>query len=106
MSFRNKAHGLTLILALAGLVVLVHATQAQNPSRASGPDPREIPVPAIKTAMKPLPGVRELPVHLEMPDVLTMSDGKKVTNKSQWLKRREQMKRILEYYAVGIAPPA
>jgi hypothetical protein len=55
--------------------------------------------------MKPLPGVAELPVLSAMPDVLVMNDGKRVTSKAQWAKRREEMKRILEYYAVGLAPP-
>jgi hypothetical protein len=95
--------GLALILSLTGLGVLLHETRAQNSTIR--PDPREIPVPAIKTAMKPLPGVGELPVRSGMPDVLMMNDGKRVTTKAQWTKRREEMKRILEYYAVGLAPP-
>ena len=104
MNLRNVS-GLAVFVAVAGLGLLVHATLVQNSSSVSGPDPREIPVPAIKTAMKPLPGVGELPVRREMPDVLIMNDGKKVTRRAQWNKRREEMKRILEYYAVGSAPP-
>ena len=69
------------------------------------PDPKEIPVPPIKTSMGTMPGVNDLPVRNEMPDVLTMNDGTKVTTVEQWKKRREEMKRILEYYAVGLAPP-
>ena len=71
----------------------------------SGPDPKEIPVPPIATAMRPMPGVDQLPNRPEMPDVLTMNDGKKVATAEQWKRRREEMKRILEYYAVGQAPP-
>jgi hypothetical protein len=55
--------------------------------------------------MGTLPGVNELPVRTEMPDVMTMNNGKKVTTVRQWKKRREEMKRILEYYAVGQMPP-
>jgi hypothetical protein len=55
--------------------------------------------------MQPLAGVEALPVHAAMPDVLTMNDGTKVTTAGQWQKRREEMKRILEYYAVGQMPP-
>jgi hypothetical protein len=50
--------------------------------------------------------VKELPVLSGMPDVLVMRDGTKVKTRRQWLKRREEMKRILEYYAVGQMPPA
>jgi len=52
-----------------------------------------------------LPGVNDLPVRTEMPDVMTMNNGQKVTTVRQWKKRREEMKRILEYYAVGQMPP-
>ncbi len=34
-----------------------------------------------------------------------MNDGTRVTTREQWSKRREEMKRILEYYAVGLALP-
>jgi hypothetical protein len=69
------------------------------------PDPREIPLPAIKTRMAPMPGVDQLPNRPEMPDVMTLNDGQKVKTAKQWAKRREEMKRTLEWYAVGQAPP-
>jgi hypothetical protein len=86
-------------------IAMTWLAQAQDPGSAVGPDPREIPVPRIKTAMGILPGVNELPVRKEMPDVMTMNDGKKVQSRKQWQKRREEMKRILEYYAIGHMPP-
>jgi hypothetical protein len=70
-----------------------------------GPDPKEIPLPPIETPLGTLPGVNGLPVRKEMPDVMTMNDGTKITSRRQWEKRREEMKRILAYYAVGQAPP-
>jgi hypothetical protein len=76
---------------------------AQIPT--NGPDPREIPVPPIETAMGRLPGVDELPVRKAMPDVMVMNDGTRVRTREQWLERRAELKRILEYYAVGQAPP-
>lgn len=75
-------------------------------AQESGPDPREIPIPPIRTKAGLLPGVRELPVRKEMPDVLVMNNGSKVTARSQWQKRREEMRRTLAYYAVGQMPPA
>jgi hypothetical protein len=53
-----------------------------------------------------MPGVNDLPVRKEMPDVLTMNDGTRVSTPAQWKQRREEMLKILEYYAVGQAPPA
>ncbi len=79
--------------------------QAQPATPATLPDPREIPVPRIKTPMGNLPGVKDLPVRNEMPDPLLMNDGRKVTTIEQWKTRREEIKRILEYYAVGQMPP-
>ena len=35
-----------------------------------------------------------------------MNDGTKASNRGQWEKRREEMKRFLSYYAVGQMPPA
>ena len=53
-----------------------------------------------------MPGVSELPVRKDLPDVLATNDGKRVVNRRQWEKRREEMKRILSYYAIGEMPPA
>ena len=40
-----------------------------------------------------------------MPDVMTLDNGQKVKTLKQWDERRAEMKRTLEYYAVGLAPP-
>jgi len=98
-------HGPARILAVAVLAGILPA-QASAPAADSRPDPKEIPVPPIRTSMPPMPGVDQLPSRPEMPDVLTMNDGRKVKTAAQWKQRREEMKRILEYYAVGQAPPA
>ncbi|MCU1238604.1 MAG: hypothetical protein JWP63_6571 [Candidatus Solibacter sp.] len=83
-------------------VLAAFMLQAQD---GSGPDPREIPIPRIKAPIGTLPGVNDLPVRKELPDVMVMNDGTRVTNQRQWQKRRAEMKRILEYYAVGQMPP-
>jgi hypothetical protein len=58
------------------------------------------------TNMKPfLVPVSQLPARPEMPDVMTMSDGTKVTTLKEWRQRREEMKQILEFYELGHAPP-
>ena len=55
--------------------------------------------------MGTLPGVDALPVRKDLPDVMVMNDGTKVTTRRQWERRREEMKRTLAYYAVGQMPP-
>jgi hypothetical protein len=97
MKLRKRFCILVALAACAGL-------RAQD--APGGPDPREIPVPPIKTPMGTLPGVAQLPVRHEMPGVMVMNDGTKVTTRRQWEKRRDEMKRILAYYAVGQMPPA
>ena len=89
-----------------GLIGLSSVTGAQAPDTPAGPDPREIPLPPIATKMGTLPGVKELPVRAAMPDVMVMNDGTKVASRRQWQQRREEMRRILSYYAVGEMPPA
>ena len=92
-----------ITFACAGciLVAIQVFTAGAQQASGNGPDPREIPVPRIKTPLGILPGVNELPVRKELPDVMVMNDGTKVTTRRQWEKRREEMKRILAYYAVG-----
>jgi hypothetical protein len=60
------------------------------------------PAPNLERLLVP---VADLPVRPEMPDVMAMSDGKKVTTVKQWRQRREEMKQILEFYELGHAPP-
>ena len=55
--------------------------------------------------MGSMPGVAGLPVRPEMPDVLTFENGRRVTTAAEWKRRREEMKRILAYYATGLMPP-
>jgi hypothetical protein len=62
-------------------------------------------VPTTRAAPETFPDVNDLPIHKEMPDVLTMNDSTKVTTAGQWRARREEMKAILEHYELGHAPP-
>ena len=52
-----------------------------------------------------MPAVKDLPVRAAMPDPLVQGDGQKITTPQQWNQRREEIKRILEYYALGHRPP-
>ena len=52
-----------------------------------------------------LPSLVQLPAQPDMPDPLIMNDGTRVTTPTQWTLRRVEIKRILEYYAVGHMPP-
>jgi hypothetical protein len=105
MKTRMRFYVVFAIAACLGLRVLSTVARAQEAKTPSGPDPREIPIPRIKTSLGTLPGVKDLPVRKEMPDVMVMNDGTRVTTRQQWEKRREEMKRTLEYYAVGQMPP-
>ncbi len=62
-------------------------------------------IPAIHAATDTFPDVKDLPVQTNLPDVMTMLDGTKVTTSAQWRARREEMKAILEHYELGHAPP-
>jgi hypothetical protein len=101
MSF---AEGVVAVLAM-GTLVCAASGQTGSSTIPDRPDRNEIPLPAIKTSMPEMPAVDQLPNRPEMPAVMTLDNGKPVKNLKQWNERREQMKRILEYYAVGQAPP-
>ncbi|MGN6553239.1 MAG: alpha/beta hydrolase family protein [Verrucomicrobiota bacterium] len=51
------------------------------------------------------PTLNELPVRVAMPDPLVNDAGSKVETLEQWNRRREEMKRTFEYYAIGKIPP-
>jgi dienelactone hydrolase len=40
-----------------------------------------------------------------LPDLFTMLDGSKVTTKNQWQKRKEELKKLFQYYEYGVLPP-
>ena len=72
---------------------LLPEVAAQSSETPAGPDPQEIPIPPIKTSLGTMPGVKDLPVRPELPDVMTMNDGTKVKTVAQWKKRREEIRR-------------
>ena len=59
----------------------------------------------VSAAPVSFPEVKDLPVQTNLPEVMTMADGTKVTTPAQWRARREEMKAILEHYELGHAPP-
>jgi hypothetical protein len=93
------------LCAAVGTLALAVIIRAAEPL-PDRPDPREIPLPKIKTDLGDLPGVDQLPVRKEMPEALMMNDGTKVTTVEQMKKRQQEMRTILEYYHVGRMPPA
>src|SRR4051812_32892020 len=96
---------LEVVRAIAALIVIGGISRSAEPL-PDRPDPREIPVPEIKTSLKKLPGVNELPVRKEMPDALLMNDGSKVTKVEQMKQRQKEIREVLEYYHVGRMPPS
>jgi hypothetical protein len=62
-------------------------------------------VARAQSPMPAFPEVRDLPDRPDMPDPLTMLNGRKVTTLEQWRARREEMKQVLEFYELGHAPP-
>ena len=98
--FLRKFHAAVMV----GMI-FCGVTVAESSNSISGPDPREIPLPPIKTTLESLPGMDALPVRTSLPDALTMNTGVKITTIQQWNERRGEIKRILEYYAIGRMPP-
>ncbi len=100
--FAAWRHSVLALAVCASASLLAQPVGNTLPPR---PDPRQIPVPKIKTALGDLPGVDQLPERKAMPDVMVMNDGTRVTTPAQWQKRREEIRRTLEYYHVGRMPP-
>jgi hypothetical protein len=107
MKDRCLALSLLLIACATACTVAQNAPTAANGLVAvNGPDPREIPVPAIHAPMGTLPGVKTLPVRQELPGLFTFDNGKKMRSLADWKRRRAEIRRTLAFYAVGQMPPA
>ena len=104
MRHRSKSLAVSLHAGIFLLAAGLSST-AQTNSSVSGPDPREIPIPEIKTPLGTMPGVKDLPIHNELPDPMVMNDRTRVTTPEQWKRRRAEIRNILQYYAVGVMPP-
>lgn len=87
---------------IAWLVLLgAAALYAQAPA-----PPVEIPVPPVVGAPALLHTLADFPPRPALPPVLVRDDGTTITAATDWPARRAELRRILERYAVGHAPPA
>jgi hypothetical protein len=93
----NLLSDFLIVVAITLVPFLPDAANAQSSNSAA--------VSPARINMTALPDVKDLPVIAAMPDVMVMNDGTKVTTPAQWHQRREEMKRILEHYELGHAPP-
>ncbi len=106
MVYRARAHQHPYVPRVSRLLTFcVFAALAVAVAAAAQTPAPPVPVPPIKTSLGTMPGVSELPARPEMPDIMTFENGKQVTTAAQWKQRREEMKRILSYYATGLMPP-
>jgi hypothetical protein len=94
MKFR-RPRILFAAVTVVAIGLCLNATKAQSSNSDA----------STKAMAGAMPAVNDLPVRKEMPNVMTMNDGTKVTTVAQWRARREEMKRILEHYELGHAPP-
>ncbi len=81
----------------ASVLACAMGGQTANSVIPDRPDPKEIPVPPIKTSMPDMPGVDQLPNRPQMPDVMILNNGHKVKTAKDWDLRRAEMRRLLGY---------
>lgn len=51
-----------------------------------------------------MPGVKDLPLRNELPDVFIFEDGARVTSLAEWNKRKEEIAELYQYYMYGYMP--
>jgi hypothetical protein len=62
--------------------------------------------PAARLSMAATyPPVDQCPIIAELPDPFLMLSGKRVSSRTEWLTRREELKDIFSYYEYGHMPP-
>jgi hypothetical protein len=76
------------------IIGLAIAIRSLSPIQSQAAD-----IPAI------FPAVADLPIQTNMPDPLVTDAGKTIMTPDQWQAHREQMKQIIQHYAIGHAPP-
>lgn len=60
---------------------------------------------ALSLAAAPFPDPTELPAQPQLPDLLTMRDGTRVTTKEQWLTQRApELRALVQHYEYGVMP--
>jgi hypothetical protein len=70
----------------------------------SSPDPAQ-PPPASQKPATGLIDPAQLPIHNELPDALTLLDGRRVTTAEQWRNERApELKALFQYYEYGTLP--
>ncbi len=52
------------------------------------------------------PSAEELPVVEELPDPFQFMDGSRVASEADWLRRRDEIRSMIQYYCYGHLPPA
>lgn len=83
-----------LIIALLMLIALASAAIAEDAPIKWGQTDAVIPWTPPK----------ELPVRVELPDLMTFLDGSKVESAEDWARRRAEIKGLYEYYMYGYMP--
>lgn len=81
----NQVEGFMLVLPLLGMIVRTDTN---------------LPI------VLDMPDVNELPDIKKLPDPFLMNNGKRVRSRSDWKKRRRQIKEMMLYYQYGHMPPA
>lgn len=93
----------TLLTLVLGTVVSASAVLA---AEAPAARPPQVPLPAIPTAQTPRPGADALPSLTVLPDPLLLPSGRRAATVAQWEARRAAVKELLQWYAIGLMPPA
>ena len=82
------------------LAFLICLAAAAGPAGESSP-------PQVASLRSKFPPISELPSRPELPDLLVMLDGRRVTTREQWFsERRPELAALFQHYMYGTFPPA
>ena len=89
-------------LAVAGSVTVV--TRTTNAQAAVGPLAAAVEDEGADCAVSGLPDLGSLPTNAKLPDPFKKLDGTRITTKSDWRCRREEIKKLAEKFVYGEKP--
>src|SRR4029079_3038062 len=102
---RSKIRPTVLVLAIAALAIagVVNAVSKSTPAQAAVA--ASVEDEGADCAVPALPDVNSLPTNARLPDPFLKLNNTRISTKSDWRCRREEIKKLAEKFVYGEKPP-
>src|SRR5690242_3768399 len=102
---RSRIRSAVLVLAIATLAVAGAVSVITRTTPAQAAVASSVEDEGADCAVPALPDVNSLPTNARLPDPFRKLDNTRITSKSDWRCRREEIKKLSEKFVYGEKPP-